>query len=211
MGPPRLAVNLARKAQLLRLSDAEVGLAGQVGKLWQQAIEEAEREAQPAMAARVHRAMLFAAAGDFEAWLAVVRSIGADRAYLRDAESWLSVRCEVVRSMVGAIGPDLAGVDRAHQELRELGQRLPSRWYELFYAAMIARELARVGRSTEVVMAQLEAWMRDGLPRPVVPVSTEELVGPLLDVDAERVWRLGEGLAKSAAQHATWLSAVVAA
>lgn len=208
MGPPRLAVNLARKAQLLRLSGAEVGA---VGKLWQQAIEEAEREAQPAMAARVHRAMVFAAAGDLEAWLRVVRSIGADRAYLRDAESWLSVRCEVVRSVVGAVGPDPAGVDRAHQELRELGQRLPNRWYELFYAAVVARELARVGRSTEVVMAQLEAWMRDGLPRPVVPVSTEELVGPLLDVDAERVWRLGEGLARSAAQHATWLSAVVAA
>lgn len=206
MGPPRLAVNLARKAQLVRLSGGEPSASR---RLWERAIEEAGREAQPAMAARIHRAMLFAAAGDFEAWMMVVRSIGADRAYLRDAESWLSVRCEVVRSMVGAVaGGGAAEVDRAHQELRELGQRLPNRWYELFYAAVVARELARVGRSIEVVMAQLEAWMRDGLPRPVVPVSTEELVGPLLTVDAERVWRLGEGLARSAPQHATWLSAV---
>lgn len=194
-------VNLARKALLVHVS------GGDASSIWKAALAESERETQPAMLARAHRAMLIAATCDFGRWLEVVQSIGASRVYLRDPESWLSVRCEVVRSVTTA-AKTATDVDRAHQELKELGQRLPNRWFELFHYAVMARESKRVGRSSEVVLAQFAQWMRDGLPRPVVPVSTEEVVAPLIAVDPELAWSLGEALAKWPPQHATWLSAI---
>lgn len=203
--PRRAGVNLASKAALIELS------GGDARATWRAAIEDAAGETQPAMAARVHHAMLRAATCEAARWLEVVESIAASRVYLRDAESWLSVRAEVVRTMPMA-ARESTQLDRAHQAARELGARLPNRWFELFHYATVARELSRHGRPLEVVLEQLEAWVvREGLPRPVTQVSTEEVVAPLIEVDAGFAWRLGEALAKAPAQHMTWLAALALA
>ncbi len=196
-------VALSRQAMMTHLS------GGKAAPLWAKALVEASRESEPAMAARAHRAMLEAASVDFESWLEVVRSIADSRLYLKHVESWLAVRAEVART-VGRAAKSEADVDRAQEVLKDLGRRLPHRWFEMLHLAVIALEYSKRGRSTEVVMAQVEEWLgRDGLPRPILQVSVEEVVAPLVAVAPERVFGWAQRL-KSPAQQIVWLAALAA-
>ena len=198
----------ARKAALLSLA----GRPEDVASLMALAFAELEREADPQTAARTHRAALSAAAvAGFDVWEGAVERLALARVYLRDPEAFLSVRAHAVRTLPRA-ARTAADVDRGGQALTEMGRRLPDRWLALVHQAVVARLMRDVvGRSSDAQLERVATWLRaDGLPRPTPIIPIEEVVAPLVAVDAERALALGD-LLPSPVQRALWAVAVVTA